>query len=82
MNEILFEGIRKDNGEKVIGCLINNMFFYSALGVINTKRKPAPPAPYIIPNDEFEYDCWNDIAYYADDYEVIPESVKQITFLD
>lgn len=51
MNEILFEGIRKDNGEKVIGCLINNMFFYSALGVITAKRKPAP---YIIPNNEFE----------------------------
>lgn len=78
MNEILFEGIRKDNGEKVIGCLINNMFFFHALGEICAKRKPAP---YIIPNNEFEYDSWEDIAEYADEYEVLPESVKQLTFL-
>lgn len=77
MNEILFEGIRKDNGEKVVGCLINNLFFYSQFGVIRAKRAPVP---YIIPNT-IEYDCWQDIAEVADEYEVIPETVKQLTYL-
>ena len=49
MNEILFGGIRKYIGEKVVGCLDNNMFFYSQFGSITIKYRPAP---YIIPNDE------------------------------
>ncbi len=78
MNEILFEGVRKENGEKVVGCLINNMFFLASRGTVSAKLQPVP---YIIPNT-IDYDCWEDIAEVADEYEVIPDSVRQLTFLD
>lgn len=76
MKEILFRGKRTENGEEVIGCLINNMFYKA----VDFKNEHNEPIPYIIPNN-IDYDCWEDIAEIADMYRVIPETVEQITFL-
>lgn len=68
--EILFSGVVIGKKTKVTGSLISNLFY----------KMNKEPAYYIIPNT-IDYDCWEDIAEVADDYEVYAETVTQETFL-
>jgi uncharacterized phage protein (TIGR01671 family) len=73
MREYLFRGKRKDNNEWVYGCLVNNLFIFD---------KDKSPVCYIVPDPNLNesvpyYDCWEDIANWIDDYEVIHETVGQ-----
>lgn len=72
MGETKFRGKCIGTGEWVYGSLINNAFF---------KDVDRSPCCYILDTDKLEYDCWEDIAEYIDDYEVIPETVGQFTGL-
>lgn len=69
---IKFRGKRIDNGEWVYGSLINNAFF---------KDADKSACCYILDTDKLEYDCWEDIAEYIDEFEVIPETIGQYTGL-
>lgn len=71
--EILFRGKRLDNGEWVEGCLVNNVFFF---------RETKSGVPHIIPtHHEPEFDCWETLAEWMNDFEVDPATVGQYTGL-
>ena len=75
--EIRFRGIRKDNGEWVYGCLVNNFWTYSDL----TPWAGKPVCNIFTPALE-NGDCWED--YVNDEnsiVDVIPESVGQLVGL-
>jgi len=72
-NNNLYRGKRKNNKEWVYGCLVDNLFVLDA---------DKSPVCYIMPDAGLNsgipyYDCWEDLANWIDDYEVIPETVGQ-----
>lgn len=68
MREFKFRGKLISTNEWVYGSLINNAF-----------TKYSKPVYYIFDETKIEYDCWEDIAGYLDEFEVYPETVGQFT---
>lgn len=65
MREIKFRGKRVDNGEWVYGDLL----------------EPFESHYYVLDYSKFNYDCFEDIGLFGEDFEVIPETVGQLTGL-
>jgi uncharacterized phage protein (TIGR01671 family) len=79
MREILFKGIREDDGEWVEGCLVNNMWTYSAFSKYKTGSKVCE-----IITGFYEDDDWLSAVEFSQDeliVKVLPESVCQYTGL-
>lgn len=62
MKDNKFRGIRIDNGEWVYGDLL----------------EPFESHYYVLDYSKFNYDCFEDIGEFGEDFEVIPETVGQL----
>lgn len=68
-NRDLFKAQRVDNGEWVIGNLINNVFF----------NRLGQDVPYILCPDKVEYDCFEDFSEGNGIFEVRPKTICRCT---
>ena len=78
MRQIKYRGKSITENKWIYGSLINNVFYYR-----NDDGETLRPVMYILPTEnDYDYDCWEDIADNMENCEVFNSVCEYVEYLD